>query len=790
MLKNYFRIAFRNLGRNKFSSGINIGGLAIGMSVAILIGLWIYDEISFDKGFSNHDRIAAVLQNQELSGGIETWWGEARQLAPVLRKDYSSQFKYVVTSTGAFSQLLTYGEKKLKSTGAFMEPDAPDMLSLDMLSGNRTALQDPASIILSASLAKTIFGAGDPLGKVLKLDTLSLKVAGVYADIPENSSFADHQFIAPFQIQLNKPEIAKLGWGNSWFQTYVQLNDKVVLAAASRAIKMIKANNSEGDRRFKPELFLHPIDRWHLYSDFKNGVSVGGHIQYVRLYAIIGLFVLLLACINFMNLSTARSEKRAKEVGIRKAIGSLRGQLIRQFFSESVFIAGLSFILAIGIVQLLLPFFNEVAGKKMNIPWDRPLFWLTGIGFTIVTGLIAGSYPALYLSSFRPVKVLKGTFRVGRLAALPRKMLVVVQFTVSVILIIGTIVVFRQIQWVKDRPVGYDRAELVMIPIQSDNVRKHLDAIRNQLMQTSLIQDVAASESEPTNTWVTNMGYSWRGKDPAMQEEFTTNGINARFGKVTGWQIMQGRDFSPDLATDSNAFVINETAEKYMGLKHPVGELVTWGDNGRFTIIGVVKDMVMQSPYEPVRQMIFYLDKRRLRNVNIRVKPQASMSRTLAAIGAIFSKYDQQNPFEYRFADQEYAKKFGDEERIGKLANFFTILAIFISCLGLLGLSAFVAEQRSQEIGIRKVLGASVLSLWNLLSREFVGLVGLSLLIGGPIAYWLMHNWLGNYQYHASLSWWIFASAALGALALTLFTVSFQAIKAALTSPVKTLKTE
>jgi len=790
MLKNYFRIAFRNLGRSKFSSGINIGGLAIGMAVAILIGLWIYDELSYDKGMRNHDRIAAVLQNQNLSGDIQTWWGQAKQLAPALRKDYGSQFKYVATSTGAYPQLLSYGENKLKSSGAYMEPDGLRMLAPDMLSGSYSALQDPSSIVLSASLAKNIFGNAEPMGKILKLDTQLIKVTGVYTDLPVNSSFATYQFIVPFQLQENRPEIKALAWGNSWFQTYVQLNDNVSIAAASGAIKMVKAKNSEGDRRFKPELFLHPLDQWHLRSKFKSGVIVGGSIEYVWLYATIGLFVLLLACINFMNLSTARSEKRAKEVGIRKAVGSLRGPLIRQFFSESVFIAGLAFVLAIVIVQLLLPFFNQVSGKKMGIPWNQPMFWLAGICFTIVTGLIAGSYPALYLSSFRPVKVLKGTFRVGRMAALPRKVLVVVQFTVSVTLIIGTIAVFRQIQYVKDRPVGYSRAGLLMVPIQSDNVKKHFDVIRGQLMQTNLIEDVATSQSDPTNTWTTNMGYSWRGKDPAMQEQFTVNGVSATFGRVTGWQIKEGRDFSADLATDSNAFVINETAAKYMGFEHPVGEVVKWGDNGQYTIIGVVKDMVMQSPYEPARQMIFNLDKRRRRTMDIRVKPQAVMSQALGAIAAVLKQYNPENPFEYRFADQEYAKKFGDEERIGRLAGFFTVLAIVISLLGLLGLSAFVAEQRIREIGIRKVLGASVLNLWHMLSREFIGLVGLSLLIGGPVAYRLMHRWLGNYQYHASLSWWIFASAALGALALTLVTVSFQAIKAALSNPVKMLRTE
>ena len=794
MLKNYFRIALRYLLRNRFSSAINIGGLAIGMSVAILIGLWIYDEVSFDKSFPDHARIAAVLQNQNLSGGTETWWGEARQLAPALIKDYGSHFKYVVTSTGNEEHPLTYGGKKVKSTGRYMEAPVLDMLNLHMLEGSRKALDDPNSLALSASLAQSIFGKEDPLGKTVQLNNnLPLTVTGVYADLPPNSSFSDVKYIIPFQFLLTQGWgwTTNVGWGNSWFQTYVQLNPNENMTAVSKLIKDVKYQYSEGDRRFKPELFLHPLDRWHLYSDFKQGISTGGRIQYVRLFAIIGIFVLFLACINFMNLSTARSEKRAKEVGIRKAIGSLRGQLIGQFFSESILIALLSFIGAIAVAQVLLPFFNEVAGKKMTIPWGHPQFWLAGLAFVIVTGLLAGSYPALYLSSFQPVKVLKGSFKVGKLAAIPRKALVVVQFTVSIILIIGTLGVYHQIQYVKDRPIGYSQAGLITVPMQSDNIKNHFDALRIQLQQTGLIEDLASSESTVANTWTTNMGFKWRGKDPSIQEEFTTNGVTHEFGKVIGWQIREGRDFSRELATDSFSFVINETAARYMGFIHPVGESMTWGDNGHYTIIGVVKDMISQSPYEPVRPMLFFLDRiHRSRQLTIRIKARANMPAALAAIGAAYKKLDPDNAFEYKFVDQDYARKFGEEERIGRLAGFFTGLAIFISCLGLLGLSSFVAEQRTKEIGVRKVLGASVLQLWNLLSREFLGLVGLSFLIGGPLAYWIMSGWLNNYHYHANLSWWIFTMAAFGAIGVTLVTVSFHTVKAALANPVESLRAE
>jgi len=798
MLRNYFRIALRGLLRNRFSSALNIGGLAIGMAVAILIGLWIFNETSYNKNFANYDRIAAVLQNQNLSGGVQTWWGQAMQLAPALRKEYGNHFKYVITGTGGNHSNMTYGGKKIKPAGGFYDPEVIDMLSLHMLNGNDKSLEDPSAIILSESTAKALFGNEDPMGKMIEMDSVNpVKVTGIYADFPENCRWAGIHFIGSFQWLVNTQGYAKPGgpgWGNSWFNTYVMVNDKADMAAASRAIKDVKYRHSEGDRRFNPVLFLQPMDRWHLYNDFKEGVAAGGRIEYVRLYGLIGICVLLLACINFMNLSTARSEKRAKEVGIRKAIGSLRWQLVRQFFVESVLIAAFSFVLAIVVAQLLLPLFNDLADKDMSIPWSSPLFWMAGLLFTLLTGLLAGSYPALYLSSFRPVKVLKGTFRAGRLAALPRQALVVVQFTVSVILIIGTITIFHQIQYVKDRPVGYTREGLLMVSIQSKNVSDHLAVISDQLKQTGLVREVSASQSDATNTWVNNMGFQWQGKDPALQESFTTNGVSPDFGKTTGWQIAQGRDFSADLATDSGSFIINETAVKYMGLTHPLGMTVRWGNDSidRYTIIGVVKDMIAQNPDQPVPPMIFFIARYSwmMHTVNIRLDPSAGMTRSLAAIQSIFKKYDPGNSVEYRFADQEYAKKFEEDERVGRLAGGFTVLAILISCLGLVGLSSFVAEQRTREIGVRKVLGASVLSLWSLLSQEFVMLVGLSLIIGGPIAFWVMHSWLQNYAYHATLSWWIFALAAGGAIALTLLTVSWQAIRAAMANPVNSLRAE
>jgi len=763
------------------------------MTVALLIGLWLHNELSFNKYHKNYDKIAQVLQNQTFNGEVETWWSQAMQLGPELKNSYGSNFKYVVMSSWNRDYILSYGEKRLSQKGNYMDIDAPEMLGLEMIGGTRKGLSDINSILISRSVAKAFFGDEDPINKILKLDEKTdVKVTGVYEDIPLNSSFSNLAFIAPWQLLVKTDNLEKrVGWGNSWFQTIVQIADNADMDIVSAKIKDAKFKRvEEGDARFKPVIFLHPMSNWHLRSDFKNGVNAGGDIRNVWMFGIIGVFVLLLACINFMNLSTARSEKRAKEVGIRKAVGSVRSQLIGQFFSESLVVSIGAFIISLVLAQLLLPFFNDVADKKIAIPWSSPLFWLAGIGFSILTGLIAGSYPALYLSSFNPVKVLKGTFRVGRFASIPRKALVVIQFTVSIILIVGTITVYRQIQFAKNRPVGYAKNGIVSLGMRNGEIRKHYDAFRNDMLNSGAVQAVALSESPITNTWVTNSGLTWEGKDPAMQEEFVTVGISHEFGKTIGWEIKDGRDFSKEFATDSTGFIINEAAVKYMAFKNPIGQTIKWGQNGSYKVIGVIKDLVSQNPYSPVKQMIFYLDYKRASFLDIRINPMMSVSESLHKISTVIKKYDPVSPLDYSFADQEYAKKFGNEERIGKLSSYFALLAILISCLGLFGLASFMAEQRTKEIGVRKVLGASVFSLWRLLSREFVVLVIISLLLASPVAYYFMNEWLQDYQYRIKLNWVIFGIAGIGALLITLFTVSFQSIKAALMNPVRSLRSE
>jgi putative ABC transport system permease protein len=799
MIRNYLKLAWRNLVKNKAASLINIGGLAVGMAVAILIGLWIWDEVSFDSGFKNEARIAEVMDNSWINSEVQTWNSSALPLAPALRNSYGSSFKHVIITSWTSDHILTYGEKKVIKKGNYMEPAVTDMLSLKIVKGTAASLNDPTSILLSRTTAKAVFGDADPMDKVITIDKkLNAKVTGIYEDLPINSSFGDLTFIAPWQMLAISEKYATRfnnPWGASWFQTFVQLADNADMNQVSAKIKNLKldaltaAHNA--DARYRSALFLHPMTKWYLYGEFKNGINTGGRIQYVWLFGIIGVFVLLLACINFMNLSTARSEKRAKEVGIRKAIGSARSQLIMQFYSESFLIAGMAFVLSLALVLLCLPVFNQLADKKIAIPWGHPAFWALGISFSLFTGLIAGSYPALYLSSFNPIRVLKGTFKVGRLAAIPRKVLVVIQFSVSVILIIGTIVVFQQIRFAKDRPVGYSRNNLINISLQTDELNKQYLAVKNDLLASGAVVNVAESENPVTQVYISNGGFNWPGKDPAVQEEFMSMAVTSDFGKTVGWQIKDGRDFDPAYLTDSTGFIINEAAVKFMGLTHPVGETVEWVSNGMYKIIGVVKDMVNQSAYEAAKPSLFYLPRwHPLSNIDIKINPVVSAHEAIGKVTAILKQYDPSASFDIKFTDEEYARKFEDEERIGKLASWFAGLAIFISCLGLFGIASFMAEQRVKEIGVRKVLGATVLNVWRLLSTDFVLLVFISLLIATPVSYLFMHNWLQGYEYRTDIHWWVFGIAAIGALIITLLTVSYQSIKAALANPVKSLRSE
>ncbi|MEX0315484.1 MAG: ABC transporter permease [Allomuricauda sp.] len=800
MFKNYLKIAWRNLSKNKSYTIINVGGLALGMAVTLIIGLWMEDELTHNSYFSHKDKIAQVFQSQTFNERTGTGPAIPRPLEKALREGYSDNFEYLVMSSWDNDKYLKYGDISISRTGYFMQRDAPEMLDLKILEGEKDGLREINSIMLNESTAKALFGTENPVGKILKMNnTNNMMVTAVYEDVPFNNTFNEANFLMPWDKYVANQEWvqnAEDSWGNNSFQMFVQIVANTSMENVSNTIRDVKKNLAGEDfLPYNPQLQLLPMKDWHLRSNFENGKQNGGRIKYVWLFGVIGAFVLLLACINFMNLSTARSEKRAKEVGIRKSIGSQRSQLINQFLGESFLVVVFAFTAALLIVLVSLSGFNELARKEIMFPWASPVFWAVSFVFILFTAVLAGSYPALYLSSFKPVDVLKGTFKAGKHASTPRKVLVVLQFTVSVAFIIGTVIVMQQINFAKNRPVGYDKEGLIQIPTFSEDFRGKYELMRNEFISSNAVVEMSTSSSPTTRIWSNRSGYTWEGKPEGFQEDFAWTNVSPEYAKSLNLKIISGRDFSREFATDSTAVLLNETAVKYMGLENPVGMLLRDSDEENpgppLKIIGVVEDMIAQSPYEPVKQALYVFDRDDVSSFyNLRLNPKQSASQNLAVVERIFKAHFPDLPFQYDFVDEEYGKKFAAEERIGTLSGIFTALAILISCLGLFGLTSFVAEQRTKEIGVRKVLGASVFNVWNMLSKDFLKLVTVSCFIAVPISYYVMNGWLQEYPYRVILKWWIFGLAMLGAMAVTILTVSFQAIKAAKANPVKSLRTE
>ncbi|WP_276372247.1 ABC transporter permease [Chryseolinea sp. H1M3-3] len=784
MIKSYIKIALRKLVRNQAYSIINIGGLAAGMTVAMLIGLWVYDELSFDSYFHNHRQLAQVMVNQTTGGQTYTGGTVAMPLGDALRTKYGADLKAVSLTSWIDGHLITTGEKTVSSSGMWVQRDFPEMFSLAMIRGSRHVLKDPSTVLISQSLAKSLFGDGDPLNKSLRIDNrLDMIIGGVYEDLPHNTTFYSSNIFLPWDHKDNWRN-SQTSWSNHCGQLFVQLGDKANLEETSEKIKNVPTPFITD---VKEEVMLHPMEKLHLYDEFENAKAAGGRIDLVWLIGVIGVFVLFLACINFMNLSTARSEKRSKEVGIRKTVGSLRAQLIGQFLSESIVVALIAFIFSIILSQLSLSFFNQLADKRISLPLDHPVFWLLALSFTLFTGIISGSYPAFYLSGFKPIKVLKGTFKAGRFASLPRKILVVTQFTVSITLIIGTLIVFRQIEFAKNRNPGFSRNGLITVWLNTPDLEKHREAIQNEVLQTNAVEHMALASQSPAH-FSNNNGIDWRGKDPGLTVYFRNVDVTPEFGKTLGWKISQGRDFIPNAAGDSASVIINETALKIMGLQEPLGEVIQY-QNKNYNIVGVVEDIATQSPYRKNEPSIFFTDGWKGLFI-MRLNSSMPVREALAKIEPVFKKHNPDAPFGYSFVDVEYQRKFSNEQKIGSLAGSFAVLAVFISCLGLFGLASYVAEQRTKEIGIRKVLGASVLNLWKMLSKDFVALVIIACAISTPISFIFMNDWLQNFEYRAPISWTMFAMVSVGTLVITLLTVSFQAITAAVANPIRSLRTE
>lgn len=789
MLLNYLKIALRSLQRNLTYSFINIFGLSIGIACSILILLWIADEYQFDRFHEKRDNLYKVMMNQTFSGRIGSQIAMPYPLKDAL-PEYSSKIKHTVITNWGEGFLLTADENKITKVGLAVSEDFLKIFTFPLVQGDvNTALNEQNSIVLTESVAKALFGNEDPLNKLVKIDNnQELKVTGVLKDFPDQSTFSNYHYLIPFSFYESiYPWVrnSRERWDNNSFQLYVELEPGSTQAEVTASIKDIVKKNIQ-DTLTHQEVILHPIADLRLYSKFENGKPTGGMIEYVRLFGAIAIFVLLIACINFMNLATARSEKRAREVGIRKSIGSRKKELVFQFLGESILITTFAFLLAIVLVELSLPLYNTLVNKKLLIDYSNPYLWTGAIALILLTGTLAGSYPAFYLSSFQPVKVLKGKIQTGKHASLPRKILVTLQFGFSIFLIIGTIVIYQQIMHVKDREIGYDRENLMMI-WNNTELSDSYETIKNELIATGAVKHVTKSNSPVTSIFANNI-VEWPGMEPGTRVVFSTIATEYDYVKTMGINLLQGRDFSKEF-NDSTNVIINQAAVDVMGLTDPVGSKVNmWG--GEFTIVGVTENVIMNSPYEPVAPMVVVFEPDWISTITLRLEKTSDLPGSINKIEDVFKRLNPTYPFAYRFADVEFDKKFSSINLVGNLAKVFAALALIITALGLFGLAAFTAEQRSKEVSIRKVLGASVTGLVLMISKDFARLVIFSFILFAPLAGWFLTGFLEEYPYRITIPWWIYPMAGLSALFIALVIVSTQALRAAVNNPVNSLRNE
>ena len=792
MLKNYFKTAWRSLARGKAFSLINISGLVVGMAGATLILLWLANEVSYDRYHVNKDRLYQVYSMTEIPGEKHSTIGVVSQpLGPALKQEFPD-----VEATSRVQWvdhfLLSVGDKSFSKVGGrIVDPAFLRMFSFPLVAGSQTAqLGDVYSITITESLARKLFGSTEAVGKTIRIDNRdNFTVTGVLKDPPANTRFT-FDYLLPFAY-LRKIGRNNDNWVSNNIPTYVLLKPRADVAAFNAKIRdltRIKAGI--------PNLWIHfvyPLEKWHLYSEFDDGIPVGGRIDTVRTFGIIAAFILLIACINFMNLSTARSEQRAKEVGIRKVAGAGRGLLIGQFISEAFLTSCIAGGLALLLVTLVLPAFCTLIGQQLALPFGSGVFWLGVFGFIVFTSLLAGSYPAFYLSSFKPVSIFRKQFKKSQAVFSPRRILVVVQFTFAIVLIVSTLIVREQVQYAEDRDTGYDKNNLVYVDFVGD-IEKHYDLIKQELLSSGVAASVTRNSTGMSqgggHTWV----FRWVGEAPKdTVTTFTEYTTDAGLVKTSGMKLLAGRDIDIYAhPADSFSVILNETAARLMGFTHPVGSIINQPYNHVvWHVVGVVKDYVESSPYEQVPPVVIEgPGSGWFGTMHIKFNPAHSTATSLAGAEAIFKKYNPAYPFDYQFVDQEYATNFDNEQRTKTMAALFAALAVFISCLGLFGLSAYVAESRVKEIGVRKVLGASVPSIAGLLSLDFVRLVLISILIGSPLAWYGMNRWLSDYTYRITIGWGIFVVGGLLAIVIALVTVSFQAIRAARANPVKSLRSE
>ena len=788
MFKLNLKIALRNLWKNKGFSLINIGGLAIGLASCMILLIYVAYEWSYDKQFTNSDKTYVVYQHAPANGKIFSWaW-----TPNVMAKEAETKIpgvKYASHSTYPSSKLIAVGEKKINTKANFVDQSFVKIFDYKFIKGNpNEVLKDINTIILTQSFAKKLFGDEDPINKTVKLENQDiLKVEAVIEDVPANSSMVFECLMPWALFEKREPWAKELNWGNNMCLTVVQLHDNKLFDQANAEMKGIYKRNQKDNTA---EASLHPLAKWHLYADFENGKSVGGKIDQLRIFLLLAICILLIACVNFMNLSTARSERRAKEVGVRKAIGSSRKSLINQFLLESMLITFIATVLAFILVEVSLPYFNNLLNIELTIDYKNGTFWLVLFVLMIFTGLIAGSYPALYLSSFEPIKVLKGLKLKTDSSVSVRKFLVVGQFVFAACLIICTSVIYQQLNYVKNKPIGYNKDNLIQIAINGEmRDGSKLELLRTKLLKSGATTNVTFFGKDITENGNNTTNISWQGKTRGESILFNQRPIGDDFIKTIGTEIVSGRELSSKNLSDSNNIMLNESAVKMMGLKNPIGAEIYWGDT-KITNVGVVKDFVVESAYQKVAPMFFYLNNENVSVIIARLNPDQNITSSLAKIDELVKEMEPNYPVNRKFVNESFEVKFQDEKLLGTLSNWFGGFAIFISCLGLLGLALFMAEQRKKEISIRKVLGASMADILTLLNKDFIKLVAIANIIAFPLAYIIINKWLSAFEYRITISFLPFALAISISLIIAILTVSLQSIKVAKANPVDALKYE
>lgn len=793
MFWNNLIITYRNLKNSKWYTFINISGLAIGLASSILLLLYIFNQWNYNQSFQNIDRTYAVIKHYMPPGQEpSTSWSQPNVLGPTLAQEYPEIASFT-RHTFNWTTLFTYKETGIKGAGPFVDSAFLEMFDVKLIKkATSDIFEDPNSIIISSEFAKRIFKDEDPLNKIIKRqDQDALKVVGVYEPFTKNSFLAGTDFLLPWKyFEQTTPYIKEANWGNFNYDTYLVLKPNVDYKEFNKKIKYFIDKHSD-DAGEETITALFPLSKKYLYGKFVNGKSVGGRIDLIRLLLILTMGILVIACINFMNLSTARSEKRAKEVGIRKSIGASRVSLTRQFLVESILLSFFSCLLAILIVLLVLPYFNRLLSLQLILPFTRPGFWLGLVGLILFTGFLAGSYPAIYLSSFKPIEVLKNRIKKGKNRFSLRQVLVITQFTFAVGLIVCSIIIFNQVNYIKNLPMGYDNKQIIQVDIEGATENDgQAELVKQRILDEGAATSVCITSNnvsrESSSTW----GVEWSGmKEDQKLTVFQQVACSDDFVKTFGMQLTAGRDFEKSHKSDSTAVILNEAAVKTMGFQDPIGQTIKWQGENR-TVIGVIKNFTLGSPYEQQNPLIvgYRPDWRSL--FNIKLPSNLSTSQALSKIEKIFKEVNPAYPFEYRFIDKQFEMKFINETLLGDLVKIFGSLAIIISCLGLFGLAAFSAEQRTKEIGVRKVLGASVNSIVVLLSGNFIKLVIVSNVIGWGLSYWAMHNWLQQFTFKTGIHLWEFAVTGVLSILIAILTVSTQAIRAAWMNPVKSLKSE